>query len=141
QHGFARRLDGGDRAALAPRLLHDLLGAAQRPATGVKVVTDQVQERLAADERPGQAQRVAVAAWLGLFDERQVAGVLAGGGRVGTRVAGGDDQGDLVDAGGEDFLDDDFEGRLLRAVAIDQRLQRQRALSAAGGRDDGLANV
>ena len=50
QHGFARRLHRRDGTTLAPRLLDDLLSAAERLTAGVKVVADQVQERLAADE-------------------------------------------------------------------------------------------
>ena len=69
------------------------------------------------------------------------AGVRAGGGAIRGLVAGADDDADLLDPGAQDFLDDDRERGLGDAVAIDERLQRERALVFAGGGDEGLADV
>ena len=70
-----------------------------------------------------------VAARRGLFDEGEMDRVLTSGGGVGGGIAGGNHQGDFVNPGGQHFFDDDFQGRFLGAVVIDQRLQRQRPLS------------
>ena len=82
-----------------------------------------------------------VAARRGLFDEGEMDRVLTSGGGVGGGIAGGNHQGDFVNPGGQHFFDDDFQGRFLGAVVIDQRLQRQRPLSPAGRGDDRFANV
>ena len=110
-------------------------------AADVEVVADQVQEGLAADELAGAVDGVAIAERLGLRDERQAAGVLAGGVGVGGLVARADHDADFLDAGAQHFFDDDGEDGFFHAVAVDQGLQRQGALVAAGGGDDGFADL
>ena len=60
--------------------------------------------------------------------------------RVGGLVARTDDHRDLGDAGGGDFPGEDGEGGLGDAVAVHQRLERQRALVFPGGGDDGFGD-
>ena len=55
-------------------------------------------------------------------------------------AARADDEANLLDAGGDGFFDDDFEGGLGFAVAVHQALQRQRMLVATGGSDDSFFN-
>src|SRR5262245_58298308 len=95
-----------------------------------------MQERRDADKVPGAVHRVAVTQCLRLLDKPQPRGVVAGGRGVGRRLAGADDDTDLLDAGLERLLDDDLQDRLLGAVAVDDALERQCALLTAGGRDN-----
>ena len=53
---------------------------------------------------------------------------LPGGGGVGGFVAGANDDGDFLDAGGGDFLGEDGEGGAGGAVAVHERLEGERAL-------------
>src|SRR4029078_2842368 len=48
---------------------------------------------------------------------------------------------DLVHAGREGLFDDDLEARLLLAVTVDERLQRQPALVRHGGGDYGVSDL
>jgi len=100
-----------------------------------------VEEGLAGGEIAGDVEGVAVAVRVGLLDEDQAAGVVAGGVGVGVAVAGADDHGDLLDAAAGRLLGEDAQGGLLPPVAVDERLQRDRSLGLARGRDDRLANL
>ena len=64
--------------------------------------------------------------------------MLARGLRVARLVAGPDDHADLLDAGRERLLHENAEDGFLLPVAVDEGLQRQRALVLAGGGDDRL---
>ena len=72
-----------------------------------------------------------------LLDELQPLRVLTGGGAVSLFVAGANHDAEFLDAGGENFLDDDSERGLGPAVAVHEGLERERALALAGGGDDG----
>jgi hypothetical protein len=48
---------------------------------------------------------------------------------------------DFLDPGFAHFLDQDGERGLGGAIAVDERLQGKRALSPAGGGDDGFADI
>ena len=99
-----------------------------------------MEERLAAHEAPRTLDRVCVAGRPDLLHEGQPPGVLADRVRIGRLIAGADHDADFLDAGAQCFLDDDAQHGLLDAVPVDQRLQRQRSLIAAGGGDDGLGD-
>ena len=61
--------------------------------------------------------------------------------RVARLVAGPDDHADLLDVGRERLLDQDAEDGLFLPVAVDQGLQRQRALALSGGGDDSFLDA
>src|SRR5947208_16049847 len=84
---------------------------------------------------------VTVAARRGLLDELKATGVITGGVGVGILIAGRDDDADLFDPAAHGFFDQDLEGGLLFAVAVDEGLKRDRALILAGGSDDRLADL
>ena len=104
------------------------------------MIADQVQEGVLADEIAGAQDGMAVAQGLGLRDEAQAAGMIAGHARVGHFVAGRDDDGDLFDAGAQGLFDDDAKHGFFDAIAIDQGLQRQAPLAGSGGRDHRLTD-
>src|SRR5580658_7823047 len=81
---------------------------------------------------------VAVAAGLGLRYESDHRPVRSGSLRITGFIAGPHYDRDLIGAGRERLLDQNREHRLLGAVAVDQRLKRQRALKPGGGGNDGL---
>lgn len=62
----------------------------------------------------------------------------AGGSGEGILLAGRQDERDLVDTGCEDLFDDDPEGGLGFAVPVDQSLEGEGLLVAAGGGHDGF---
>ena len=105
------------------------------------MVAHQVKERLLADERGRPIQGLPIAARRRLLDEGQQPGVLAGRLPVGGLAAAADNDADFFNPGGDDLLEDDLQGRLLRPVEVDEALQRQTILVGAGGRNDGLADV
>ena len=63
--------------------------------------------------------------------------------RIGVRglIARTNDDADLFDMGAEHLFDDDREDRFLDAVAVYECLERQSALIATGGGDDGFAEL
>ena len=79
---------------------------------------------------------VAVAARLWLRNEANRRTMKPGRLRIGRFVAGPDDNGNLFDPGGERLLDEDREQRFPVAFAVDQSLERQRALRLGGGRNN-----
>jgi hypothetical protein len=105
------------------------------------MVADQVQERLVADEVAGTVQRVAVAAGLVLGGEADPQTRPCGGGGVALVVGGVGDDRHILDPGALCLGQDDRQRGLLGAVAVDDGLQRQRALIRAGGGDDGFLDV
>ncbi len=138
---FVGGLDGGDGAGFGGGEGGELLETGFGPGTDVEMVADQQRERVAAGERRGAGDGVAVAEGLGLLDEVQASGVRARGLAVEAVVAGGNDDGDFLDAAGEDFLEDDGEGGFGTAIAVHERLEGKPPLVVAGGGDDGFAEV
>ena len=134
-------LDGGDGAVLSGGNFYQLLGAPFLVSAHVKMVADQQQKWLVAGEVPRAKDGVAVSPWRALLYELQAAGV--GPGRSGIRrlIAGANYHADLLQSGLEDFFNDDGQSSFAGAIAIDQRLQRQRSLALAGGGDDGFFQV
>ena len=141
QLALVRRLHGGDAAILRSGGFDELLGAPLLRAAEVEMIADEEQERILAHELPAAMHRVTVAERRGLFDELDALGVRAGGRGVGGLIAGADDGANLLHARLEDFLDDDLERGLGDAVAVHEALQRQGALSLAGGGDDSFLDV
>jgi hypothetical protein len=101
------------------------------------MVAHKMQEWLVTDEAAGRLQGVAVAARLRLRDELEPRGGVAGGGAEGGLVTGPHDDAHLVRTSGHGLFDDDLEGGLRDAVAIDEALQGKALLVASGGRNDG----
>ena len=75
-----------------------------------------------------------------MLDELNAVDVRSGGRREHGLIARSDHQPDFLDAGLEDFLQQDGEGGFGLAVTVHQPLQRHAALFPAGGGDDGFAN-
>ena len=141
EFAFVRRLHGGNHARFSSGNFHELLRAGLRAARDVEMIADEQQERFSAGETVRALDRVAVAKRRGLLDKLQARGVCAGSGREGLLITGANHHADLLDAGVQDFLDDDGQRGLRLAVMVHERLQRQRALPAPGGSDDGFAEV
>ena len=93
-----------------------------------------------ARERMCAQHGVTVAEWLGLLEKFETLHMRAR--RCGERVAvaRGNDHADFLDAGLQDFLDEDRERGLGLPVAGHECLQRERALVFSGGGDDGFAD-
>src|SRR6266516_3619422 len=100
------------------------------------MIADEQKERRGIDEGLGAGDGVAVAERLELFDEMQAAVMLAGGGAVGGLIAGVNDDANFLDAGGEDFFNDDGQSGFGDAVAVHEALERKSALVLSGGGDD-----
>jgi hypothetical protein len=64
----------------------------------------------------------------------------SGGGSERRLIARGNHQTDFLDAGMQDFFEQDGEGGFELAVAVHERLERQTALVPAGGGDDSFAD-
>ena len=100
------------------------------------MIANAVEERFAADELARAKQRMTVAERLLLLDERQFALEISNRVSICVLVARTDHQANIFNAGAEGFLDDNSQRGLLRAIAIDQRLQRERVLiSSSRGND------
>ena len=99
-----------------------------------------MQKRLIADKLAGPRDGIAVAAGLGLGDEFEPGGRRAGRLAEGRLVAGANHDRHLVGSGRDSLFHNDLERRLLRAVAIHEPLERQVAVIAAGGGDDGAGD-
>ena len=138
QLALVRRLHGRDGAILHPRDLDQLLRGALGAAADVKMVADQQQERLGAGKFTRATHRVAVAERRRLLDEVEPAALPAGGSGISGFVPGADDHTDFLDAGREDFLDENPQRGLGGAVAVHQGLQGEGPLGFAGGGDDGF---
>lgn len=135
---FARGLDGGDRAVFLFGGGDEARGAAGAVAADEEVVAHHVQEGLVADERARAGERVGVAAGLGLFDEADAGGMLAGDGGAGVCIAGADDDSDLLHSGAGGFVEQNGEDAALDAVAVNQHLQGKPPLGGGGSREDAL---
>ena len=88
-----------------------------------------MQEGVAAGEFARAENRVPVPIGRGLRDEADGDGVAPGGLRVARLVARPHHHADLLHVGGQRLFDQDAEDRLFLPVAVDQGLQRQRALA------------
>jgi len=137
----ARGLHGRNSRIRRFRRLDQLLRAASRFAADVKVVADQVQERLVAGERRRSKQGFPIAAWFGLLDEGEHSRIVAGGLGIRPFAAGTDDHADPFDSGGNDFFDKDLQCRLLDPINVDEPLQQQTILGRTGGRDHGFRDL
>ncbi len=105
------------------------------------MIAHEQQECVLAAKLRRAMNRMRITERRGLLDEREPVRVFARRSAVFRGVAGHDHHADLLDARAQDFLHDDRQRRLRGAVAIDERLQRQRALVGASGGDEGLADV
>jgi hypothetical protein len=105
------------------------------------MVADQVKKRVGAGKWAGAEDRVRVTTGRWLFDELDPLHQVAGRSRVGSSIAGGDDQARLLNRRCEYLFQQNAEDWFLDPVAVDQHLQRQRTLVNTGGGDDGFANI
>jgi hypothetical protein len=138
---LARRLHRRDGAVLCAGTLDDLLGTPRLFLADVKMIADEMQERLCAREVSRQTQRMSVTAGIDLFDKMQSARMSPGGLAIGVPVAWSDDQTGFFDPGADDLFDENLQGGFRNSIAIDERLQGQGTLVDAGRRDDGFAKV
>jgi len=104
------------------------------------VVADHQEEGVITGELSRAMDGMGVAKWGGLLDEAHPPGMRAGGFRERGLVAGTNDDRDLLNAGGGDFPGENGEGGLGLAVAINERLEGERALGFSGGGDDGSSD-
>ena len=119
-----------------------MLGEAAFLPADVEVVANQVKERLLADERGGPIEGLSVAAGGRLLDEDQQPGEIAGCLPIGVLAAAADYEADFFNpGGGDDFLQDDLQGRLLRPVNVDETLEGQTILAATSGGNYGFSDV
>src|SRR6266704_5799659 len=73
-----------------------------------------------------------------LLDKSEAAALPARRSGIGGLISWTDHDANLLDSRREDFLNDDPQRGLGRAVAVNQRLERKRPLVFACGRDDGF---
>lgn len=138
---FVGGLNGGDGATVVGGDFDQLGGAATRFVGGVQMIADEEEKGGVTDERSAAEDGIAEAARLGLFEELEAARVGTGGGAECLLIAGGGDDADFLDAGGEGFLDDDAESGFGFSVAIDEGLEGESPLAAAGGGDECLFDL
>lgn len=141
QFAFVGALDGGHGAAMGGGGIDELPGAALFGGGDVEVIADEEEEGIIAGEGTCGEDGMAEAAGIGLFDELEAISMRAGGRAERLLIAGGDHHGDVIDTGGEGFLDDNGEGGFGLAVAVVEVLQWEGALGAAGGGDDGFRDL
>ena len=137
EFAFVGGLNRRDGTVFGAGDFDELLGAGFGSVLDVEVVADQEQERLRSREFAAAQHGVAVAARRILGDEVEPAGQIARSQAIGGFIARPDDEADLLDAGPQDFLGENAEGGFFEAVAVHERLERERGLRAAGGGDDG----
>jgi hypothetical protein len=118
QQVLARGLHARDGASVGDGGLNQLLRAALVATAEVNVVTDHVQEWLAAHELAGAEDRVPVSAWLVLRHEAQPLGPLACHLSVGGLITRANHHADLLDARAPRLLDDHAQHRLLMPIAV-----------------------
>jgi hypothetical protein len=140
QQALASRLHAADRAGFGLRQFHQVLGRCLAARRDVEVIAHHMQERVRAGELARAPDGVAVAARFRLCREVKGRRQLARGLGVAGFVARPYHHADLFDFRGQRLFDEDAEQRLLRAVAIHQGLQRERALGAPGGGNDGFTD-
>jgi hypothetical protein len=104
------------------------------------MIADQVKEWFIADKGSGTVQGVTVAPRLWLGYKLESGGKAAGGGAERILIAGKHDEADLFATGATGFFEDDLQGGLGSAVAVDESLQRQGTLRLTCGGNDSFAN-
>ena len=105
------------------------------------MIADEQEKRIVSTKLRRAVDGVRVAERRGLFDEGESLGVIPCGDAIRLGIAGTDDHADRLDPRAENFFDDDRERGFRDAVAINERLQRQRALIFASSGDESLAYV
>jgi len=105
------------------------------------VVAHLQKDRLAVGKLAAAEHRVAIAERLGLLDIRQLLRVGSEHGFVRGAVTLCVNQADLLNACGEHLIEQKREGRLLVAIAVRERLQRETTLCRAGGSDQGFGDT
>ena len=101
----------------------------------IEMVAHEMQERIASDKFTCAVDGMPMAQRLFLVDKLQPPGMWPCHLRIGLLVTGAHDQADGVDAGRHNLVQQDVEHRLLDAIAVDQDLQGQGTLPAAGRGD------
>jgi len=138
---LTRGLHRRNGARLRFRHIDQLLRAALRGAADIKVVADQMQERILLDEVAGAQHGVAVAQRFRLRNQAQAPGVIARHTRVRRFVSGRNDDANFFDARAQGLFDNDAQHRLFNAIAIDEGLERQAPLVRPGSRDHRFADL
>ena len=100
------------------------------------MIADQQQERRAARQTHARKRRHGRSRGRTLLDEPEPAPLSAGGSGIGRLVSRADDHADFLDAGREDFLNENPQRGLGDAVAVHQGLQGKGPLSLASGGDN-----
>ena len=127
QLAFVRGLHRRDRTILRAGNAHELLRATLLSGAEVKMIAHEQQERVAPAKLRCAMHRVRVAEGLRLRDEAEPRRVRSRGRAIRGFVAGADDHADLLDAGAQDFLDDD--GAVFVTPSRSTTIERQRAPS------------
>lgn len=104
------------------------------------MIADEMQKWLIADKLAAAENGVAVAVGFRLGDETYLRAKSAAGLGVGILITGADDDGELLDSGASGFFKNDLEGRFRLAARVNERLQRQGALTWIGRGNKGFAN-
>ena len=133
-------LHGGDGAFFGAGDFDELTGAASLGGAEIEVVADEEEEGIVLAKVRSAVDGVGIAEGGGLFDKGEAGGVGSGSGAVGGFIAGADDDADALNAGAEDFLEDDGQSGLAGAVAVHEGLKGQGALMFASGGDEGLGD-
>src|SRR6266581_71591 len=107
-------------------------------AADIKMIAYQKQKRLSADKITPAKHRMAVTKRSTLLDKSEAAPLPARRSGIGGLISWTDHDANLFDSRREDFLNDNPQRGLGRAVAVNQRLERKRPLVLACGRDDGF---
>ncbi len=131
-------LDSRHRAVLGFGNFDQLLRRALLRSADIQMIPHQQQKRFRADELAAAKHGMTVTERLLLFDELQSFAASACRSRVSFLVTGRDDDANLLDARGQNLLDDDAQRRLGGAIPVHQGLQRERPLTLASRCDDGL---
>jgi hypothetical protein len=79
---------------------------------------------------------MAIATWLKLFDEAQMARQIASRLCIGRAIARSDNQADFFDTSVQRLLGNNLQNRFWHAIAINQALQWQRTLVAPSRRNN-----
>src|SRR6185437_5787006 len=102
----------------------------------VKMIPHQMQEGVVFYEIFRAIQRMSIAAQFALLHKLRHAGPVASRLRVSRFVARRNHHADLVDFGRQNLVDNNPQHGFLRAIAVDQRLQRQSPLILSRCRND-----
>jgi len=104
------------------------------------MIADEEEKRGITREAAGLGYRMGIATRFSLLDEGEIPGMRTGRGDVGIPVAGGNDEGDLVDIGPGNFIENDDERGFRLAIAIDEALEGEMALLAARRGDNSFGD-